>query len=177
MLKTFCRFVFFKVLGWRVKGTLPQLNKYVIAVAPHTSNWDFLIGITLRKMMSLEWMRFLGKEQLFRPPIGWWFRWMGGYPLIRSQSVNQVQQVVNYFNQNEHFIVVIAPEGTRKKVSHLKTGFYHIAKNASVPIVLVSFDYPSKTVVFREPFYPTDHSEQDLTFMEEYFKKFRGRIQ
>ncbi len=175
MLRQLCRFIYFKVLGWSIKGELPQLNKYVIAVAPHTSNWDFVIGIALRKMMSLEWMKFLGKEQLFRPPIGWWFRWMGGYPIIRSKSINQVQQVINYFNENENFIVVIAPEGTRKKVAKLKTGFYHIAKGANIPIVLVSFDYPSKTVIFRSPFYPTHDSTKDLDFIQNYFQQFRGK--
>ena len=176
MLKPLCKFVYFKVLGWRIKGELPlHLKKYVIAVAPHTSAWDFVIGITLRKMLSMEWMQFFGKEQLFRPPYGWWFRWMGGHPIVRSKSVNQVQQIINYFNENENFIGVIAPEGTRKKVTKLRTGFYYIAKGANVPILLVSFDYPSKTVVFREPFYPTDNAEVDLEFIQTYFQQFRGR--
>ncbi len=176
MLKAFCRFVYFKVLGWHVKGELPlHLKKYVIAVAPHTSAWDFVIGITMRKIMSMEWMAFFGKEQLFRPPHGWWFRWMGGYPIIRSKSINQVQQIINYFNENEQFIAVIAPEGTRKKVTKLRTGFYYIAKGANVPILMVSFDYPSKSVIFREPFYPTDNPDEDLAFIQSYFQQFRGR--
>lgn len=173
MLKACCRFIYFKVLGWRIEGELPKLNKYVIAVAPHTSAWDFVIGISLRKIMSLEWMAFFGKQTLFRPPFGWWFRWMGGYPITRSKSVNQVQQIINYFNENEQFISVIAPEGTRKKVTKLKTGFYYIAKGAKIPIVMVSFNYASKCVVFRKPFYPTENSNEDLAFIEAYFQQFR----
>ncbi len=176
MLQLLCHFLFFKIWRWRIEGQLPPDHpKYVLAVAPHTSNWDFIIGIVIRKAMSWKFMRFFGKAQLFRFPIGWWFKSLGGYPLTRSKSINQVQQIINYFNQYEDFVGVIAPEGTRKKVKKFRTGFYYIAKGAGIPIVLVSFDYPQKAIVIRTPFFPSEDAEQDLAYIQQYFQQFKGK--
>src|SRR6266849_4696069 len=113
----------FKLIGWRVEGSFPtDKKKYIVAVAPHTSNWDFVIGVMARSILKIQRARFLGKNQLFKAPFGWFFRLIGGYPVDRSSSHDMVHQVVTIFNEHEAFILAIAPEGTRKKVPKLKTG-------------------------------------------------------
>src|SRR2546430_128791 len=115
----------FKLIGWRVEGSFPpDLKKYIIAVAPHTSNWDFVIGVMARSILNIQRARFLGKSQLFKAPFGWFFRAIGGHPVDRSSSHDMVHQVATIFNEHNEFILAIAPEGTRKKVTKLKTGFY-----------------------------------------------------
>src|SRR5690606_22564644 len=115
-----------KLLGWKSAGTFPDhLKKYVVIVAPHTSNWDFVIGLLFRKALRLEHAKFLGKHQLFKPPFGWLFRWLGGYPVDRTSSHNLVDQVVKIFHGHDEFVLALSPEGTRQRVDKLKTGFYN----------------------------------------------------
>ena len=116
-----------------------DVKKYIIAVAPHTSNWDFPVGLAARSVLRIQSAQFLGKSQLFVPPFGWIFRMLGGHPVDRSSSHDMVEQVVKIFAKHENFILAMAPEGTRKKVTKLRTGFYFIAKGAQVPIVPVGF--------------------------------------
>ena len=139
---------FFWLFGWKIKGSFPEeLKKYIIAVAPHTSNWDFPVGLAARSILRIQKARFLGKSQLFTPAYGWFFRALGGYPVERSSSHDMVDQVVTIFNSHEEFILALAPEGTRKKVEKFRTGFYYIAKKANVPIIPVGFDFANKEVV------------------------------
>jgi 1-acyl-sn-glycerol-3-phosphate acyltransferase len=120
---------------------MPSHKKYVIAVAPHTSWWDFPVGVLARSALHIEHARYLGKSQLFKPPFGWIFRKLGGTPVDRSSSHDMVEQVVKIFNAHDEFVLALAPEGTRQKVQKLRTGFYYIAKGAGVPIVPVGFDF------------------------------------
>ncbi len=166
----------FKISGWKVVGSFPVgLRKYIIAVAPHTSNWDFVIGVMARSILHLRKAKFLGKSQLFRAPYGWFFRWLGGYPVERSSHHDMVQQVVNIFDKHEDFVLAIAPEGTRKKVQKMKTGFYFIALKASVPIIPVGFDFHLKQVVIGEPFYPTGDLENDLKVLLAFYSSIKGK--
>lgn len=166
----------FKLIGWKTEGEFPHhLKKYIIAVAPHTSNWDFVFGIMTRSIMKIQTAKFLGKDNLFKPPFGWFFRAVGGYPVNRSKNSDMVQQVVDIFNNHEEFILGLAPEGTRKKVDKLRTGFYYIAKKANVPIVPCGFDYAKKTIVAREPFYPTDNFEADIDSLLEFYQSITGK--
>src|SRR6266850_2408387 len=104
----------FKLIGWKIEGSFPlKIKKYIVSVAPHTSNWDFVIGVMARSILKIQRARFLGKSQLFQRPYGWFFRWLGGYPVDRSSSHDMVQQAVDIFNRHERFILAIAPEGTR----------------------------------------------------------------
>ena len=129
--------LFLKIRGWNTKITFPvSLPKCIIVVAPHTSSSDFLISVAYRSVMRIERTKFLGKAELFKPPFGFFFRWFGGIPVERSSKHNLVDQVVNYFNNNTNFRLALSPEGTRKRVEKLKTGFYYIAKQAKVPIFL-----------------------------------------
>ncbi len=166
----------FRVFGWRINGEFsPDLKKYIIAVAPHTSNWDFLVGVAARSILRLHNARYLGKSQLFKPPFGWFFRWIGGYPVDRTKSHDMVEQVASIFNSHEKFVLAIAPEGTRKKVDKLKTGFYYIAKKAGVPIVPVGFDFKKKEVVIGQPFRPGSDFDADMQLLLRFYENISGR--
>ncbi len=163
------------VLGWRIEGHYPsEIPKMVVAVIPHTSNWDFPLGLLVRSNLRAD-IKFMAKNSLFRFPYGGLFRWLGGYPVDRSKSHNYVDAVVDTLDQVDQFSLCIAPEGTRKKVERLKTGFYHIAKKAQIPIILCRFDYGRKVVSFSEPFYPTDDADKDLSFIIDHFKGIKGK--
>jgi len=166
----------FKLTGWTVEGSFPKdLKKYIVSIAPHTSNWDFVIGVMARSILKIQRAKFLGKSQLFKAPYGWFFRWLGGYPVYRSSSHDLVQQVTDLFNNHEEFVLAIAPEGTRKKVTKLKTGFYYIAKNARVPIIPCGFDFQNRKVVVGQPFYSTDNLENDMKFLGEFYSDIKGK--
>lgn len=166
----------FKLIGWRIEGSLPtDLKKYIIAVAPHTSNWDFVIGVMARSILRLQRGRFLGKDSLFKPPFGWFFRWLGGYPVDRSGKHDMVQQVVAIFNNHDEFILALAPEGTRKKVSKLRTGFYYIALGANVPIIPVGFDFGLKQVVIGNGFVPTGAIDKEIQQLIQFYSVIKGK--
>lgn len=166
---------FFFLLGWKIEGDVPrQLNKYIIAVAPHTSNWDFLVGLATRSIKKFR-SNFLGKKELFNPPFGWLFKRLGGYPVDRKMKTHMVEQVVSIIKSNDHFVIAIAPEGTRKSVSKWKSGFYHMAHQAGIPIVFTSIDYPSKTITFNAPFYPSGDFVADAPLMAAYFAGKKGK--
>ena len=166
----------FKILGWKTSGSMPvDIKKFVVAVAPHTSNWDFLVGVAARSILRIQKAQFLGKSQLFRPPFGWFFRMLGGHPVERTSSQDMVDQVVKIFNKHERFILAMAPEGTRKKVEKLRTGFYYIAKGAHIPIIPVGFDFRLKTVIVSQPLYPTDNMDSDLEKILSFYRTITGR--
>ncbi len=166
----------FKLLGWKITGDIPvHLRKYIIAVAPHTSSWDFPLGVMTRSILRIERTRFLGKDSLFKPPFGWFFRSLGGYPVDRSGRHDVVQQAVDIFNAHDDFILALAPEGTRKKVEKLRTGFYFIAKGANVPIVPVGFDFATRSIVVGNPMMPTDNFDQDMDYLLTFYRKMKGK--
>ncbi len=167
--------VIFKFMGWKIEGKLPHERKYIIAVAPHTSNWDFVIGVMARSILCITNARFLGKDSLFKPPFGWIFKAFGGYPVNRSKNQDMVQQVVAIFQAHDDFILALAPEGTRKKVAALRTGFYYISKYANVPIVPVGFDFSRKSVVLGEKFIPSGKPETDMEVLMSFYRSIRGK--
>lgn len=169
------KFIFEKLLGWKLVGSFPDLKKFIIIVVPHTSWHDFYIGVLVRAMSRME-MNFVGKKELFRWPFGAYFRWMGGEALDRTPGQDKVKSIAAIFNNKEVFRLALAPEGTRKKVEKWKTGFYFIAKEANIPIVMVAFDFGTKTVKIASPFYPTDNEEEDFTFMKSFFKGVVGKV-
>lgn len=166
----------FRLLGWKVLDNRPKdLVQAIYVVAPHTSNWDFPLGVLGRSIARLDNARYLGKKELFRPPLGWIMRALGGYPVDRGKSSHVVDQVVGYFRTIPDFAIGIAPEGTRKHVEKWKSGFWHIARKANVPLILTSFDYGRKEITFREPYWVGDDLEKDMAWIKDYFKAFRGR--
>lgn len=169
------RILYFKVLRWKLVGEFPNLDKCVVAVVPHTHWLDFFLGLLIRKVINKE-INYIGKKSLFKPPFGWFFRWTGGAPIDRSKNSNTVDSVAQIFNERKIFRFALAPEGTRKKVSALKTGFYHIAKKAEVPIVLVAFDFGKKEIKIAEPFHPTEDIQKDFRDIRAFFKDVKGRV-
>lgn len=164
-----------KALGWKIeKEEWPFPPKYVFIVVPHTSNWDFPLGLMVRSALGID-IKYVGKASLFRGPLGGIFRWLGGYPVDRSKHSNFVDSVVAIFNSKEKFAITIAPEGTRKKVDQLKTGFYFIAKGARVPILLCRFDWQNKRIGISKSFYPTDDMQADFDFIYNYFRGVKGK--
>lgn len=169
--------IFLNTMGWRTDVAFPHhhLKKYVIIVAPHTSSWDFPIGLAYRSLLHMTHTHYLGKQELFKPPFGFIFRWLGGTPVDRSNHHNMVDEVAKLFDQHKEFSLAIAPEGTRKRVDKLKTGFYFIARNAHVPIIMVGLDYKNKTVVISEPLYPTNHQEHDFAIIYDFYRPIEGK--
>lgn len=175
MRKRLYEFIFFKIMGWKLIGTIsPEVKKCVLMVMPHTCNFDFFIGLFCRGIINLE-MNFVGKKELFTFPFGYYFRSIGGAPLDRSGGKNNVDATVDVFNSREVFRMAIAPEGTRKKVTQLRTGFYFIAHKAGVPIIPVAFDYGKKEVKMGEPFTTTGNYEEDMKIISDHFKGVQGR--
>ncbi|MEK7200340.1 MAG: 1-acyl-sn-glycerol-3-phosphate acyltransferase, partial [Bacteroidota bacterium] len=129
--------LFLRLMGWSLKGTFPyHIKKCVMIVGPHTSSWDFVIGIAFRSKVRITHTKFLGKAELFRGPFGFIFRKLGGFPVERFEQHNMVEEAAALFENHDSFVLALSPEGTRKKVERLRTGFYHIAKKAGVPIVM-----------------------------------------
>lgn len=171
-MKQVCQWLL-RLFGWTIQGTAPSLAKYVMIVVPHTSNYDFFLGLAARAALGLK-ANYLGKEILFRPPWGWIFRKLGGYPVQRDRSRNQVDQVASLIRSQNRFVLAVAPEGTRKRAYKWRTGFYWIARRCRIPIVMVSFDYGKRVVTLSAPFYPTEDQEADFNHMRRFFKGVRG---
>ena len=164
------------ITGWKIRGNYPyHLKKLVIIVAPHTSAWDFILGLAVRSKLHQAHVRFLGKKELFDGPFGFFFRWLGGIPVDRSSAHNLVDQVVARFNEADAFSLVLSPEGTRRKVERLKTGFYHIAKQAQVPLLMIGFDFGKKEVVIDEPFDTTMDTDADFRKIIAFFGAMQGK--
>jgi 1-acyl-sn-glycerol-3-phosphate acyltransferase len=159
---------FLKISGWRLEGRLPDVDKLVVIAAPHTSNWDFPILISLAFGLRAK-AGWLGKNTLFRWPFGFLSRWMGGIPVYRSASNNMVAQSVEMFRKSEKLILAVPPEGTRGKVSHWKTGFYYIALGAEVPIAMGFIDYKRKATGVGPVIYPTGDIEADMEIIRNFY--------
>ena len=176
MKKSIYRFIFCQLMGWKIIGTVdPKIKKCILMVLPHTSWHDFYLGIFTRGVLGIE-MHFVGKKELFRFPFGWFFRWMGGTALDRSGGLNKVDAMATIFKQKEVFRMGISPEGTRKKVTELKSGFYFIALKAEVPIIPVAFNFKKKEVGFGNPYHPTGDYEKDLKNILTHFQGVKGKI-
>lgn len=158
-----------KILGWKPVYEIKEPNKSVICVAPHTSNWDFIIGKlyywSLRKKAH-----FLIKKEWFFFPVGIIMNKMGGVPVDRKKSTSITQQIVDEFNKREYFHIAITPEGTRRPQEKWKLGFYYIALEAGVPIQLAYLNAQKKEMGIREIYYPTGNKEKDLTYIYNYYK-------
>lgn len=159
---------YLRLVGLRLEAPHPLPPKCVIAAVPHTSNWDFPIGICARNLMDFE-IGFVAKSSLFFWPLGPIMRWLGGVPVDRSKRTNFVQAVADIFEERAVFRLTVAPEGTRSKVDKLKTGFYYIALEAKVPIVLVSFDWGHGVIRFDKAFFPSGDIEKDFDYIHAFF--------
>ncbi|HLW33532.1 MAG TPA: 1-acyl-sn-glycerol-3-phosphate acyltransferase [Aequorivita sp.] len=169
------KFVFYRLMGWKIEGQFDRnIKKAVVIVVPHTSWHDFYIGVFTRRILKIE-INYIAKKELFKWPIGWYFRWMGGESLDRTPGQNKVEAIAEIFENKEEFRLALAPEGTRKKVQKWKTGFYYIAIAANVPIIPVAFDYSIKSVVIHDAFYPTGDIEKDTLKLRTLYKGVVGK--
>lgn len=170
------KFIYHKLLGWKFEGDFDRsIKKSVLIVVPHTSYVDFVLSILVRRILKIQ-INFVGKKELFKPPFGWYFKWMGGEPLNREKAQNKVEAIANVFAAHEEFRLAIAPEGTRKKVTTWKTGYYYIALKANVPIIPIGLDYNTKIMHIGEAFYPTGNIVEDEKFFRNYFKGMVGKV-
>jgi len=140
----------------------------VLIVAPHTSNWDFFVGVGALFGLGLK-LSFLGKDSIFVPPAGSILRWLGGMPVDRSVSHDRVAEMVDAFNRHDRLVFGLTPEGTRRRVEEWKTGFYHVAVGAKVPIVPVAFDYGKKALIIGDTFHPTGNASADIAKLRAFF--------
>ncbi len=165
----------FRLLGWRIEGQLPDREKFILLVAPHTSNWDFVVGIAAVLGLGLN-AKWLGKDVLFKGYHGKIMVWLGGIPVDRSEPQGTIQQMVRISRAQDNFLLGITPEGTRSRTDRWRSGFYHIAKATDLPIVPITMDYPSRTIRIGSPIVPTGDLDKDLQVFRDFFKDANPKI-
>lgn len=165
---------FLKITGWRQEGRLPDSPKYVIIAAPHTSNWDLFYTLVIASAFRIK-INWMGKDAIFRFPFRGICRWLGGIPVDRSKANNAVTQSIRLFQERDQLGLVVSPEGTRQKVHTWKTGFYHIAHGAGVPIALGFLDYRRKVGGFGPTFMPTGNIEADMVEIKTFYAGVTGK--
>lgn len=168
-------FWLFRLLGWNAAYVDPGVSKYVVIVWPHTSNFDFFIGFIFSRAYPMPFPHFMAKSSLFRGMLGPVMRWLGGIPVDRSKRTQFVEQVAAVFARHERFVLAITPEGTRSAVPYWKSGFYHIAQAAKVPIVMATIDYGRKFIAYGTSFMPTGDIEADMENIRSFYQGSLGR--
>lgn len=163
-----------KSLGWKLDVTTPDFPKSIICVAPHTSNWDFILGELAIRSVNRK-SGFLMKEAWFFFPLGYIFRALGGIPVPKKKGSSLVEIIVDKFNNSEEMTLAVTPEGTRKLTRKWRTGFLYIALNANIPIQLAYIDFEKKEMGIKEVIYPTSNIDEDLRKIKNYYKNFTGK--
>lgn len=167
-MKWIAKFIL-KLTKWRADiQVIEWPKKAILIIAPHTSNWDFFHTFWLKWLVPVS-TNYVAKKALFQFPLGYFFRAVGGAPIERTGNQNQVEAIAEIFKNREEFRLALAPEGTRK-LSSWKSGFYHIAKKAGVPIIMIKVDYQKKLMKVSKPFLPTDNQEQDFQHIRDYYQ-------
>jgi len=167
--------IIFWITSWEAIGTFEYPKKCIVIAAPHTSNWDFIIGRCYGYIGRIK-INYLIKSSFFVPVLGNLFKWNGGIPVYRDSNNDLVDQIVKRFNSSDTFRLGIAPEGTRSRVNKWKTGFYHIAFKAQVPILLVAMDFKNKKIGVINSLITTGDIDIDMAFIQNQFKDIEGRI-
>jgi|FLOH01.1.fsa_nt_gi 1-acyl-sn-glycerol-3-phosphate acyltransferase len=173
VIKLFLGRLWLRITGWELKADQPPHGNFLLICAPHTSNWDFgyLLAFMFIRRIEVSWM---GKHTLFKKPFGTFMKWLGGIPVDRRKTHGVVDQIADHFQSRENLIIAIAPEGTRRKTDHWKSGFYHIALRAKVPLLLGYLDYVNKIVGTGPIFTPTGNIKYDMDVIRDFYKDFRG---
>ncbi len=173
-MKWLCR-LYLRIIGWKIGSVLdPSIRKCVLVAAPHTSNMDYPISLATLYACGVR-VRFLAKKSLFIFPLGILMRATGGIPVDRSKHNNMVDAMISMFSQTDSLILLIPAEGTRSYVKEWKSGFYHTALGAKVPIVMGYLDYGNKVAGFGDLFYPTGDYPNDLEEIKKFYRKFKAR--
>lgn len=163
-----------RLTGWTFEGGIPDEPKFVMIVAPHTSNWDFFVGLWAYFALGFR-ASFLAKHTVFVGPVAPFMRWLGGIPVNRSVSRDRVAARIEAFNTNKQMILILAPEGTRKYVPDWKTGFYHVADGAHVPIIPVAFDFEHKVIRIFPMFHTTGNRDADIGALKNLYRGIKGK--
>ena len=174
MKKAICGFIYYKLLGWKTKVSVPDYDKYIICAAPHTTNWDLFIGKLFMGARGRE-TGFMMKKDWFFWPLGPIFCWMGGIPVDRSRKTSLVDQMIKIAKSSQKFHLAITPEGTRKANPNWKKGFYYIAQGAGLPIILVAIDYEKKYITAEKVIHPSGDLDKDMREIKLYYKNFKGK--
>lgn len=167
--------IFFRLTGWKEEGQRPDITRYVIIAAPHTSNWDFVYTMCLAFILRIKPLIMM-KGTWFRWPLGPFFRWLGALPIDRAKSHNVVAQSIEAFQANPHMVMLVPPSGTRRQVMYWKTGFYYIARGAHVPIVLGYLDYRRKAGGIGPIVHPTGNIEADMKTIRNFYADIPGKF-
>jgi 1-acyl-sn-glycerol-3-phosphate acyltransferase len=173
-MKTLIARLFLRLLGWEIEGVRPSSPRVVLIAAPHTTNWDFPITLAVAKVFGVK-IRWMGKDSLFRFPFGGIMRSLGGIPVRRSQRNNIVQQMAEDLMKYDELALTVPAEGTRGRVEYWKSGFYHIAKTANVPIVLAYLDYTRKRGGFGPEILPTSDIRADMDRIRAFYADKQGK--
>lgn len=174
MLKLFAKTVL-KLIGWHTNVMLPNEKKFILIGAPHTSNWDFPLGLLAFWTIDLN-IYWVGKSQLFRGPLRYMFTALGGIPVDRSSSNGFIDQIAKKIKHSEEMVLTIAPEGTRSKARYWKSGFYYIALAAEVPVYLGYIDYRTRTLGFEKRLHPSGDLQADMKVIADYYQHFTGKF-
>jgi 1-acyl-sn-glycerol-3-phosphate acyltransferase len=161
------------LFGWKVEARDPMKAPFVLIGAPHTSNWDLVLLVAALLYLRLD-ARWLGKHTLFRFPYAGLMRWLGGMPVDRSKSHNRVADIVAAFAEDPELIVCLSPEGTRKKVDRWRSGFYHIAHGAGVPIMMTAIDVERKSLRLLGVYRPTGDIDREMAQIQRNYRGFQG---
>ena len=163
-----------KLARWKKEGQLPDVPKCVVIAAPHTSNWDFIFMMLMAFSFRLK-VFWMGKNSLFKGPMGPVMHFLGGISVERSKNTGLVQQTIDRFNDNDELFIALSPEGTRGKVTRWKSGFYHVANGANVPIACAFLDYKRKVAGFGPLFQPSGNYEKDLIELQGFYRGVTGK--
>ena len=163
-----------KLMGWNIKGVIPNLKRFIVIGAPHTSNWDFILAMAFILGLNLR-LRWMAKHTIFKPGIRWLMMWLGGIPTDRTNPKLIVENVAKIAKKERGVIIGLTPEGTRKKVIKWKTGFLRLAKTLDCPILMIGLDFPSRMIVVGALFHPTGDNDADLAFIRNYYSQFEGK--
>jgi 1-acyl-sn-glycerol-3-phosphate acyltransferase len=157
-----------RISGWQLAGAFPDVPKFMLLVAPHTSNWDFMVAVSAKLALGLNGT-WIGKDSLFRWPLRGLLRRLGGIPVDRNSPHGVVKQLVDTFAAREQMVFALTPEGTRKRVEHWRSGYWHVAHDARVPIVPVGLDYAMRIVFIGPPLTTTESLEDDERRLRAFF--------
>ena len=163
-----------RLMGWRLDVQIPDVPKLVLIGAPHTSNWDGIIGVTAIVALGLR-INWFAKDTLFRWPFGGVLRWLGGVPIIRNKARGIVEQTADVFRSRDKMYIVLAPEGTRSRAPVWKTGFHRIARAAEAPILPAYMDYKKKVIGTGPVLYASDDYAADLRTLQTFYRDIAPR--
>ncbi|MDX1734725.1 MAG: lysophospholipid acyltransferase family protein [Halioglobus sp.] len=164
-----------RLMGWRLEGAKPELPKYVLIAAPHTSNWDFPLMLLFAAAFDIR-VTWMAKHTLFFPPMGWIMRSLGGMPIIRHRNLNVVSAMVESFRNAASLVLVVPTEGTRGRAEHWKSGFYHIAREAGVPVVPSFLDFGQRRGGFGAPIKLSGEISIDMQHFRDFYRGMRGKF-